>query len=68
MEKERGRNKIGTTRKGIGPAYASKIQRNGVRVGELKYMDDFTEHYKTLAEYGALVVFFILAVSSSPTP
>ncbi|KAL3916073.1 MAG: hypothetical protein SGPRY_006972 [Prymnesium sp.] len=55
MEKERGRNKIGTTRKGIGPAYASKIQRNGVRVGELKYMDDFTEHYKTLAEYGALV-------------
>lgn len=50
IEKKRGRNKIGTTRKGIGPAYASKIQRNGVRVGELKYMDDFTEQLTALAE------------------
>ncbi|KAL1521076.1 hypothetical protein AB1Y20_022630 [Prymnesium parvum] len=51
MENKRGRNKIGTTRKGIGPAYASKIQRNGVRVGELKYMDDFKEQLAALAEY-----------------
>ncbi len=30
LENKRGRNKLGTTRKGIGPAYASKIQRNGI--------------------------------------
>ncbi|HET7173693.1 MAG TPA: adenylosuccinate synthase [Nocardioidaceae bacterium] len=30
-----GRNKIGTTGRGIGPAYADKISRIGVRVGDL---------------------------------
>jgi adenylosuccinate synthase len=30
-----GRHKIGTTKKGIGPAYASKISRNGIRIGDL---------------------------------
>jgi len=53
MEKKRGRNKIGTTKKGIGPAYASKIQRNGVRIGDLKHFDDFVLKLKTLAEYTA---------------
>jgi len=51
IEKSRGRNKIGTTRKGIGPAYASKIQRNGVRVGELKYIEDFKAQLSALADY-----------------
>lgn len=41
-ELRRGRNKIGTTRKGIGPAYSSKMLRNGVRVGDLRYFEDFT--------------------------
>ena len=41
QEQKRGRNKIGTTKKGIGPAYASKIQRNGVRAGDLKHFDTF---------------------------
>jgi Adenylosuccinate synthetase len=31
-----GRNKIGTTKKGIGPAYSSKILRNGIRIGDLQ--------------------------------
>ncbi|OQR86053.1 adenylosuccinate synthetase [Thraustotheca clavata] len=43
MENRRGRNKIGTTKKGIGPAYSSKMLRNGVRVGDLRYFDDFAE-------------------------
>ena len=36
-----GRQKIGTTKKGIGPAYASKISRNGVRVGDLAHWPTF---------------------------
>lgn len=34
-EKLKGKNAIGTTGKGIGPAYSDKINRIGVRVGEL---------------------------------
>ena len=33
---------IGTTKKGIGPAYASKATRNGIRVGELLDFQHFT--------------------------
>ena len=35
MEAERGTHKIGTTGRGIGPTYADKAQRNGVRVRDL---------------------------------
>ena len=35
MENERGSLKIGTTGRGIGPTYADKSQRNGVRVRDL---------------------------------
>tara|TARA_Y100001933_G_scaffold261395_1_gene316030 strand:- start:7679 stop:8989 length:1311 start_codon:yes stop_codon:yes gene_type:complete len=35
MEQERGSLKIGTTGRGIGPTYADKAQRNGVRVRDL---------------------------------
>ena len=35
MEKDRGNHKIGTTGRGIGPTYADKSQRNGVRVRDL---------------------------------
>jgi len=34
-EKLRGENAIGTTGRGIGPAYGDKIARNGVRMGDL---------------------------------
>ena len=32
MEADRGSNKIGTTGRGIGPTYADKSQRNGIRI------------------------------------
>jgi len=35
-----GSNKIGTTRKGIGPAYSDKVNRNGLRVSDL-YSTEF---------------------------
>lgn len=34
-EASRGEEKIGTTQKGIGPCYMDKIQRSGIRVGDL---------------------------------
>ena len=47
-EKLRGKNAIGTTGRGIGPAYADKIARVGVRMGELRDIDRLMEklsHY-----------------------
>ena len=38
-EKLRGEKAIGTTGKGIGPAYALKIERNGHRLGELRNVE-----------------------------
>lgn len=49
QEARLGRNKIGTTKKGIGPAYASKISRNGLRVGDLKHWDYFESRFRDLA-------------------
>ena len=36
-EKKRGDSKIGTTGRGIGPAYADKIARHGITVGDLEH-------------------------------
>ena len=40
-EVELGNSFIGTTKRGIGPCYASKMIRNGLRVGDLRHMDSF---------------------------
>ena len=42
-----GKGKIGSTLKGIGPAYSDKTGRNGLRVGDL-LGDDFNDKYQTL--------------------
>lgn len=42
-EDNKGSNKIGTTRKGIGPAYMDKAARTGIRVSDLLDADDFKE-------------------------
>ncbi|MHB1419862.1 MAG: adenylosuccinate synthase [Bacillota bacterium] len=42
-EERRGANKIGTTRRGIGPAYMDKIARNGIRVGDLLDGEEFRQ-------------------------
>src|SRR5215475_2204944 len=42
-EAARGANKIGTTSRGIGPAYEDKMARRGLRVGELLLPDLFRE-------------------------
>ena len=38
---EKTGSKLGTTHKGIGPAYSSKTMRNGIRVGDLQDMAYF---------------------------
>lgn len=42
-EKYRGKNVVGTTKKGIGPAYQDKIARNGFRAGDLLEEDVLKE-------------------------
>jgi adenylosuccinate synthase len=42
-EARRGERKIGTTSRGIGPAYEDKIARRGVRVGDLANVDALRE-------------------------
>ncbi len=42
-EARKGSGKIGTTGKGIGPAYMDKAARVGIRVGDLLYPDQFAE-------------------------
>ncbi|MBO4588454.1 MAG: adenylosuccinate synthase [Bacteroidales bacterium] len=46
-EKAKGNAKIGSTLKGIGPAYTDKIARTGIRVGDIMEFD-FKEHYELL--------------------
>lgn len=41
--------KIGTTKRGIGPAYASKATRNGLRVSDLQDWEGFTDKLRKLA-------------------
>ncbi len=42
-EAAKGKNKVGTTGKGIGPTYTDKISRNGLRVGDI--VENFAEKY-----------------------
>jgi len=47
-EAELGGDMIGTTKRGIGPCYASKAIRNGLRVGDLRHMDTFRSKLEIL--------------------
>ena len=50
LEKNKGKNKIGSTLKGIGPTYQDKIGRHGLRVGEI-LSDNFKEKYNKQKSY-----------------
>lgn len=49
-EKARGNAKIGTTGRGIGPAYEDKVARRGVRLGDLLYPQRFEEKLKDVLD------------------
>lgn len=48
-ESAKGKNKIGSTLKGIGPTYMDKTGRNGLRVGDI-FSPNFKEKYNALVE------------------
>ena len=50
-EIKRGKNKIGTTGRGIGPAYEDKVSRRGLRFGDLFKPEFFAEKLAELMEY-----------------
>ncbi|ARN71113.1 adenylosuccinate synthetase [Nonlabens tegetincola] len=48
-EAAKGKAKIGSTLKGIGPTYMDKTGRNGIRVGDIE-LDNWKEKYRALAD------------------
>lgn len=48
-EASKGKAKIGSTLKGIGPTYMDKTGRNGIRVGDIE-LADFESRYRHLAD------------------
>ena len=50
-EKKRGDAKIGTTGRGIGPAYEDKVARRALRVQDLFYPEKFAEQLRENLEY-----------------
>jgi len=50
-ETQKGVNKIGTTGRGIGPAYEDKVARRGIRLGEMMNATHFAEKLAEVLEY-----------------
>jgi adenylosuccinate synthase len=50
-EKRRGSSAIGTTSRGIGPAYRDKIDRCGIRLGDLVHPERFEKLLRTQLDY-----------------
>ena len=50
-EKARGDAKIGTTGRGIGPAYEDKVARRGLRVGDLFHRERFAAKLGEILDY-----------------
>jgi adenylosuccinate synthase len=55
-ESQMGSKKIGTTGRGIGPAYADKASRTGLRAGDLRNWDAFVAQMKINFEYKRQIV------------
>ena len=56
-EAAKGKAKIGSTLKGIGPAYMDKTGRNGLRVGDLE-LPDWKDRYRALADKHEKMIHF----------
>ena len=55
-EVKKGKSKIGTTGRGIGPAYEDKISRRGLRLGDLSNQDLLLEKLSELLDYHNFVL------------
>lgn len=57
-EAAKGKAKIGSTLKGIGPTYMDKTGRNGIRVGDIE-LTDWKDKYRALADkHEAMIAFY----------
>jgi adenylosuccinate synthase len=57
-EASKGKAKIGSTLKGIGPTYMDKTGRNGIRVGDLELID-WKDRYRALADkHESMIAFY----------
>jgi len=64
-EQRKGKNKIGTTKRGIGPAYGDTAARTGLRVGDLLDPKEFAEKFKArLRENNAV----LRSLGAKPVP
>ena len=57
-EKAKGKQKIGSTLKGIGPTYMDKTGRNGLRVGDISAVDFDTRYEKLKQKHIQLLNFY----------
>lgn len=55
-EKASGDRKIGTTGRGIGPAYEDKVARRGIRVSDLNYPEQLAEKLRAALDYHNFVL------------
>jgi len=62
-EELRGGKALGTTRKGIGPAFADKIARLGIRIGELLDKEALLERLRFILAYKNVILTKIYGVS-----
>lgn len=55
-EERKGANRIGTTGRGIGPCYADKMSRTGIRIGELIDPERFRRRLAECLEYKNAII------------
>lgn len=63
QEMEKGKKSLGTTKKGIGPTYASKATRNGLRLADL--LGDFNTFKEKLVQFFHLFIFLMIKSQAS---
>ena len=63
-EKAAGKGAIGTTGRGIGPAYEDKVARRGVRVADLSYPKELAEKLREVMDYHNFVLTHYLKVDA----
>jgi adenylosuccinate synthase len=62
-EESRGGKAIGTTRKGIGPAFADKVARLGIRTGDLLDKEALLERLRFILDYKNIILTKVYKVS-----
>ncbi len=65
-EESRGGKALGTTRKGIGPAFADKVARLGIRAGDLLDKEMLLERLRSILDYKNTILTKVYGVSPLP--